>query len=420
MELSLATIFALTLGFLAGGLAENLAMDILEHYLEQEGYYEKKTEDSLESLNAYIARNHVTEDNIEQLYSWVQKEKDIYAMFYRDFDMLYSPYENSGAYVLGEAPYYEVELADGTMITVELECFVEGGYFYALDIIFFLVSVVCFVLLLFAYLNKKIRYTHLLEQELKILGDGNLDYEVTVNGNDELTGLAEGIDFMRKSIREEQKMKDEAEQANIELVTAMSHDLRTPLTSLIGYLELLNMHRYEGEEQLRQYLGNCKEKAFQIRKISDRLFEYFLVYGKQEIPYQLKVLSVEELLENICNNQFLEWQEQGGTLSCRVETLTGNVEIDGEQFQRVMDNLLSNLKKYADPAAPLRIHAREGQDMLHILFTNSVREQKSRLERTQIGLKTCRKILAKHGGEFSWEERNGEFTVELKLPLKQG
>ena len=59
------------------------------------------------------------------------------------------------------------------------------------------------------------------------------------------------------------------------------------MTSLIGYLEILNMHRYENEEQLQKYLEYCRKKAFQIKKVSDRLFEYFLVYGKEEKELQL-------------------------------------------------------------------------------------------------------------------------------------
>ena len=65
---------------------------------------------------------------------------------------------------------------------------------------------------------------------------------------------------------EEQQMKAEAEKANMELVTAMSHDLRTPLTSLIGYLELLNMHRYEDEEQLAEVSGILQKEGISDQK----------------------------------------------------------------------------------------------------------------------------------------------------------
>ena len=128
----------------------------------------------------------------------------------------------------------------------------------------------------------------------------------------------------------------------------------------------LNMHRYENEEQLQKYLEYCRKKAFQIKKVSDRLFEYFLVYGKEEKELQLQTIPCEEMAEDLCNGQFFDWQDRGGTIDCQIGELPGSVQVDSEYMQRVMDNLLSNLKKYGDPAYPLQIQIDEHQDMLHI------------------------------------------------------
>ena len=82
-----------------------------------------------------------------------------------------------------------------------------------------------------------------------------------------------------------------------------------------------------------------------------------------------------------------------------------------------MDNLMSNLRKYGDKSRPLEIRAYECQDMLHILLTNYVREQKDRVESTQIGLKTCRKIIEEHGGRFEWRQEEDRFIVTICLRL---
>ena len=266
-------------------------------------------------------------------------------------------------------------------------------------------------------IHRKIRYVNQLEQDLKVLGGGNLEYPITIKGRDELTSLAIGIESLKNGILEEQQMKAEAEKANMELVTAMSHDLRTPLTSLIGYLELLNMHRYEDEEQLKKYLEYCRKKAFQMKKVSDRLFEYFLVYGREEKGLQLQKIPSVELAEDLCNGQFFDWQDHGGTIECQIEELKGIVQVDSEYMQRVMDNLISNLKKYGDPVYPLRIEASEQPDMLHIQVTNHIRDRKDHPESTQIGLKTCRKIMENHGGNFTWKQENNEFMITITLPL---
>ena len=400
--------------------------------------YEDKTEEVLESLDNFIQKNQVTEENIELLVSWVQHQRDVYVTFYRDIDTLLGPYMSpdsiEGMYQDDEAEdpdgnmidaaelypasdYRDVTLYDGTVIKVDLEVYLDVDNMYWVDIAKYVSGAVVFIVLLFALIHRKIRYINQLEQDLKVLGGGNLEYPITIKGRDELTSLAVGIESLKNGILEEQQMKAEAEKANMELVTAMSHDLRTPLTSLIGYLELLNMHRYEDEEQLKKYLEYCRKKAFQMKKVSDRLFEYFLVYGREEKGLQLQKIPSIELAEDLCNGQFFDWQDHGGTIECQIGELNGIVQVDSEYMQRVMDNLISNLKKYGDPAYPLKIAASEQLDMLHIQVTNHIRDRKDRTESTQIGLKTCRKIIENHGGMFTWEQQNNDFVITITLPL---
>ena len=406
--------------------------------------YEDKTEEVLKDLDQFIVKHKVTEQNIELLVAWVQRQRDVYVTFYRNIDPILGPYmapdspetdswENDDTlYTDGEAEnpdevdstelypasnYHDVMLYDGTVIKADLEVYLDVDNLYWADIAEYGSGAIVFILLLFALIHRKIRYVNQLEQDLKVLGGGNLEYPITIKGRDELTSLAIGIESLKNGILEEQQMKAEAEKANMELVTAMSHDLRTPLTSLNGYLELLNMHRYEDEEQLKKYLEYCRKKAFQMKKVSDRLFEYFLVYGREEKGLQLQKIPSVELAEDLCNGQFFDWQDHGGTIECQIEELKGIVQVDSEYMQRVMDNLISNLKKYGDPVYPLRIEASEQPDMLHIQVTNHIRDRKDHPESTQIGLKTCRKIMENHGGSFTWKQENNEFMITITLPL---
>ena len=419
---------ALLIAIAAANLARNIAVDWIYNVVYSDEKYEQDITDMLQSLQDYVQEEQVTEDNIKQLVNWVRKQKNVYVTFYRDIDELLGPFmANSGdePYEVDteyESMYYTINLYDGMPIKVQLEVYLDMNYMYWVDVAMYVTGGIVFLLLLLLMIHHKIRYINRLESELKILGGGNLEYPITIKGNDEITSLAEGITALKNGFLEEQQMKAEAEKANMELVTAMSHDLRTPLTSLIGYLELLNMHRYENEEQLQKYLEYCKKKAFQIKKVSDRLFEYFLVYGKEEKELQLQTIPSEEMAEDLCNGQFFDWQDRGGTIDCRIGELPGAVQVDSEYMQRVMDNLLSNLKKYGDPAYPLQIQIDERQDMLHILLKNHVLEQKNQIESTQIGLKTCRRIIENHGGTFAWrtDTQENTFTIEMELPLAKG
>ena len=271
---------ALLIAIAAANLARNIAVDWIYNVVYSDEKYEQDITDMLQSLQDYVQEEQVTEDNIKQLVNWVRKQKNVYVTFYRDIDELLGPFmANSGdePYEVDteyESMYYTVNLYDGTPIKVQLEVYLDMNYMYWADVAMYVTGGIVFLLLLLLMIHHKIRYINRLESELKILGGGNLEYPITIKGNDEITSLAEGITALKNGFLEEQQMKAEAEKANMELVTAMSHDLRTPLTSLIGYLELLNMHRYENEEQLQKYLEYCKKKAFQIKKVSDRLFEF--------------------------------------------------------------------------------------------------------------------------------------------------
>ncbi len=411
---------------LAGAkIAENIAVDWIYDVVYSDEKYEQDVNNMLQSLRDYVQEEQVTEDNIKLLVNWVRKQKNVYVTFYRDIDELLGPFmANSGdePYEVDtdyESLYYTVNLYDGTPMKVQLEVYLDTRYMYWADVAKYTTGGIVFLLVLLMMIHHKIRYINRLESELKVLGGGNLEYPITIKGNDEITSLAKGIVALKNGILEEQQMKAEAEKANMELVTAMSHDLRTPLTSLIGYLELLNMHRYENQEQLEKYLEYCRKKAFQIKKVSDRLFEYFLVYGKEEKELKLQKIPCEEMAEDLCNGQFFDWQDRGGTIDCQIGELPGMVQVDSEYMQRVMDNLLSNLKKYGDPENPLQIQIDERQDMLHILITNHIRDQKNQIESTQIGLKTCRRIIENHGGTFQWKTNTeaNTFTIEMELPL---
>ncbi len=419
---------ALLVAIAAANLAQNIAVEWIYNVVYSDEKYEQDITDMLQSLQDYVQEEQVTEDNIKLLVNWVRKQKNVYVTFYRDIDELLGPFmANSGdePYEVDteyESMYYTVNLYDGTPIKVQLEVYLDMNYMYWADVAMYVTGGIVFLLLLLMMIHHKIRYINRLESELKVLGGGNLEYPITIKGNDEITSLAEGITALKNGFLEEQQMKAEAEKANMELVTAMSHDLRTPLTSLIGYLELLNMHRYENEEQLQKYLEYCRKKAFQIKKVSDRLFEYFLVYGKEEKELQLQTIPCEEMAEDLCNGQFFDWQDRGGTIDCQIGELPGAVQVDSEYMQRVMDNLLSNLKKYGDPAYPLQIQIDEHQDVQHILLKNHVLEQKNQIESTQIGLKTCRRIIENHGGTFAWrtDTQENTFTIEMELPLAKG
>lgn len=209
-------------------------------------------------------------------------------------------------------------------------------------------------------------------------------------------------------------------QVNKDLVTSMSHDLRTPLTILNGYLEILNMDHIKDEEQRRHYLKLSLERAQEIKELSDDLFEYFLIYGENEKRINVEAVPAYMLAEDLIANQFLGLEEEGFELSGinRTNEQSGNCMINTQYMHRVLNNIISNLEKYADKEIPIEVYTGIEQGFMIIRVRNGICRNLDEHESTKIGLVTCDRIMRLHHGEFKKYETENEFTVKLAIPME--
>ena len=222
---------------------------------------------------------------------------------------------------------------------------------------------------------------------------------------------------MRDMILERTRNEQTAWQANSDLITAMSHDIRNPLTSLIGYLDLLEMSQDRLPEDLRSYVLASRDKAYQLKDLTGEMFRYFLVFsrGEQEThpePYDAQILCAQLLGECAA-----ELRSRGFDVNLMPLTTPCTVTTDVQMLKRVTDNLLSNMKKYADPAAHLTILAECENGRLHICFANRARKELARVESNHIGLRTCEAILQLLGGQFFIHRVGDDFSAEFVLPV---
>lgn len=246
---------------------------------------------------------------------------------------------------------------------------------------------------------------------------GALNQTIPVVGTDELARLAASVNTMRDTILERTRNEQTAWQANSDLITAMSHDIRNPLTSLIGYLDLLEMSQDRLPEDLRSYVLASRDKAYQLKDLTGEMFRYFLVFsrGEQEThpePYDAQILCAQLLGECAA-----ELRSRGFDVNLLLLTTPCTVTTDVQMLKRVTDNLLSNIEKYADPAARLTILAECEGERLHVCFANRARRELARVESNHIGLRTCEAILKLLGGQFFTHRTGDDFSAEFVLPL---
>ncbi|MDD6070571.1 MAG: HAMP domain-containing sensor histidine kinase [Clostridiales bacterium] len=412
----------------------------------------------LEDLQEYINDNEISAANIAELKNWTEKNSYVYLSVYKDQQIIFnSDYayvvpltemytledaqnateedadeaesddagsegqENFGEFESDETDYlYKLFLADGSVARADIFCYDYWKYQYYVSALALMLGIFLFVIILTRLINRKIRYINNIAKELQILEGGNLEYPITIKGKDELANLAQGIEQMRLSIIDNMKKEYQMMQGNKELVTSMSHDLRTPLTTLTGYLEILTMGNVTDEEKRRHYLELSLAKSQEIKQLSDDLFEYFLIYGENEKKLEVEPVPAAMLVEDLIHNQFLGLEEEGYEIAGinNVSEEAGNCMINVKYMQRVMNNLISNLGKYADKDEPIEVSANMEQQYMVLKIRNKIRTNLEPHESTKIGLITCERIMRLHHGEFQKFESEGDFVVKLVIPME--
>ena len=114
---------------------------------------------------------------------------------------------------------------------------------------------------------------------------GNLQGNVTVQGTDEIAQLASGLEHMRQTLVKKEQIEYDLKSAQEKLVLGMSHDLRTPLTGLMAYLEILKKQQKEGAVT-QEYINKAFDRVLQIRDLSEQMFEYFFVNSRHHIELE--------------------------------------------------------------------------------------------------------------------------------------
>lgn len=284
---------------------------------------------------------------------------------------------------------------------------------YRAIIIIFSLSV--YILLLMKFIRTKVSFIQVLQKDVAALALGDWNHEITKMQDDEIGQLGEELRSMQTSFFENMKNEKAAKKANQELVTSLSHDLRTPLTSLLGYLELIR-YRDGTNEEKKRYLDHSLQKVEQIRSLSDKLFEYFLVYERAE-SLELHEESLETWLSYV--EETADFMKRDGLdIQLHLEkSIELNAAFNLEMLQRATDNLFSNIHKYANRKYPVIIKGCVLDHVYKVHMANTIREDTEKIESNQIGLKSAEEIMRLHHGTLHICEKGESFSIEMTLPI---
>ena len=313
---------------------------------------------------------------------------------------------------------------------ISYDYYVDENSFLAL-----VLAVIMFISMFIIVTNKKMKYIEEIASGVRIISNGDLSYRIEEKGKDEIKKLAENINNMASEIESRIDGERRAEKTKSELITNVSHDLRTPLTSVMGYIGLIKEGKYEDENMMKEYLNIAFNKSNQLKELIEDLFEYTKLNNKGIALERTKV-NIVEFLSQIIEEYIPVFEENEIEVVKKFVDEKCMVEIDAGKMVRVFENLFSNAIKYSFKPGNVIVSSDENNGFVNIaiknrgenipqekverLFDRFYRVDEARNSNTKgsgLGLAISKNIIELHNGSI-WAECDGNdvsFFIKLKV-----
>ena len=307
--------------------------------------------------------------------------------------------------------------------------------FFRLNNVFFIafLCIVIFVVVLGIYLKEFTKYFNEINQGIDSLVD---EQSEDIRLSEELEATEQKINSIRHTLAQRKAATELEEKRRKELVVYLAHDLKTPLTSVIGYLNLLQDQKEIKEEERKKYLSISLKKAERLEELINEFFDVtrFHLSG---ITLECSRVNLTRMLEQITYEFQPQLEEKG--LECILECSPDvSVNCDVNKIQRVFDNLLRNAVNYSYEHGTIRVCVTQEETQVTIRFTNpgehipeekleNLFEQFYRVDDARasksggagLGLAIAKEIVEAHGGTIRAESTGDQIKLEVKIPAIQ-
>lgn len=306
--------------------------------------------------------------------------------------------------------------------------------FFGFPVVPTIIGIVLFICMVLLLSQGTIRQINQLMQGTQRLARGELDQAIIVSSNDELGQMAVQINQMAQQLKLSLAEERMAVQSKNELISNVSHDLRTPLTSIIGYLRLVNEDHYKDEVELRYYTDIAYDKSLRLGGLVNDLFEYTRMGYS---PINRVDINLVELLAQLSVDFSLTGQHEGVQVVFTPAVEKIMISSDGDKLMRTFENLLSNAVRHGREAG--RVDLKVSQDpkfaivqvinygppipqhAIPHLFERFYRADESRTDQTGgsgLGLAIVKTIVDAHHGTIQVTSTTELTMFEVRLPLQ--
>jgi len=290
----------------------------------------------------------------------------------------------------------------------------------------------------FIYLTQgKLKYIQDISKGLQAISKGDFEYRVPQKGDDEIGLLAKNInsmaDELKKSIYEERR----SEKLKNELITNVSHDLRTPLTSVMVYLRLYTEKKYDSAEQAQEYIDIAYKKSISLKELIDDLFEYTKL-NNFDIKLDMEVFDINRLARQVIQEIMPVALEKNIKFETNLKDQKFFINADAGKMARVVENIISNAIKYSGSGSRIDVVSfkRDCEVILEIsnpsdsindedlknIFERFYRIDKSRsgsLGGSGLGLSIAKSIIHLHEGKIWAEYKDSKVSIFICMKLSK-
>lgn len=309
---------------------------------------------------------------------------------------------------------------------------ISNNYFFSINIFYIVafIGIATFLITFTLLVNIKVNYIKYLTKEVKIIKNEGFGKVIKVKGGDELAELCGSINDMSLELGEKIANEKKIENNKNELITNISHDLKTPLTSIIGYLELLNSTEIS-EREKDEYIQIAYNKSLRLKELVNELFEYTKLASNELILKKDRV-NISVVLSQAVGESIINFSDKNidVVLDNPYDELFCNV--DSAQMLRVFENLIKNAEKYSDINSVFKVVVRLEKEQIVISFRNKCteikeedlenifekfyRKDKSRSnEGSGLGLPIAKRIIELYGGNILAEKINEDIKFNIYL-----
>ncbi|WP_125153280.1 sensor histidine kinase [Clostridium rectalis] len=311
---------------------------------------------------------------------------------------------------------------------ISVDYFISINFFFINCFIGILIFIASFVF----FVNRKVKYIKFLTKQVNVIKEEGFGKTIEVKGQDELAKLCNSINNMSIELGEKIENEKKIENTKNELITNISHDLKTPLTSLVGYLELLNMKDIK-EETKDRYIRIAYNKSLRLKELVNELFEYTKLTS-HNIKIERVKYNISNLINQIVGESILDFLDNNIEVKLQNSYKELYYEIDVKLFTRLIENLIKNAEKYSDPNSIFQVIVEKNDKNIEISFINhceqlqeeeleKIFEKFYRVDKTRnsdkegsgLGLSIAKQIVQLHNGDLIVEKKNQHIAFKIIL-----